>query len=143
MDGSGDGLCSALLTAVSYYGGSRLMAIRYRDLNDLNSDAAQWKFERDKDTGKFKISSNGQYLHISHSNINDATGSLSVSSTPQQLNVTLSGGQIRITDDYGYAVNLFGRSVYNGYGAWRHVRPRKDSYVVGSDSSAWAAFSLM
>ena len=134
---------NALLTAESFYGGNRLRAVRYPNLNNLNSDAAQWKFERDKDTGKFKISSNGQYLHISHSNINDATGSLSVSSTPQQLNVTLSGGQIRITDDYGYAVNLFGRSVYNGYGAWRHVRPRKDSYVVGSDSSAWAAFSLM
>lgn len=93
---------------------------RIIDTNNANAlnNAPKWIFERDANTtNKFYITCNGQCLRIS----NEQNKGIWVEDTNarQALSVELKNNKIRITDDYGNAVNLFGNDVNQGFGRWK------------------------
>ena len=113
------GYNNALLTAENA-GNGRLKALSV-DTNNLSPDVTKWTFEKDGNTGKYRISSNAGYLNVSEGNVG-------VSANPQSLNVSMQNDKIRITDDYGFAVNLYDWSVESGFGAWRG-NPNENEYL--------------
>ena len=111
---------NALLTA-DYHSYGRLVAEQV-DPSTLEAPTSVWLFERNynygSNYGKFRISCNGKYLNINGY-------SLSVSNNEQWLTVyqyTDYQGQpqIKIQDDYGFAVDLSGGSVSNGFQAYQN-----------------------
>ena len=99
--------------------------------NNALTNATKWKFERDGNTDKFYIKHDGHCLRIS----NDPQKGIWVEGTyaTQALHVSLVSGKIRITDDYGNAINLYNGDSDGDFGRYNDNGPNEyfELYVPG------------
>lgn len=84
-----------------------------------NNDICAWTFT-DAGGGQYYIQDgDGHYLHINGTNNN---GSVTISNTPQRLNVTAGtgshAGQVRITNDSRIAINNYSGNTSGGFGTY-------------------------